>query len=562
MKPLALIILLLSLATLSAKAEDSLYEMGQKALRDHQWATAAALFESAEKQRQRTDGALYWRAYALGQMGRKREAGGVARQVLRRFPDSPWADDANALLAELGQQNESNDQEQLTVFALSRLIEKDPDRAMPLIEKMLNNDPSPESRRHLLFLLAASESEQGNRLVLDIAVSSSDPELQIQAIHLIGAGSGEQALPRLMEIYRASSSEQVRRAVIDAHLMVDDPGRLEELISQEPNPDLQRHAIVALGAMAATGPLRSIYQNLTGARERAAVLEALAISGDVSQLAGIIESETDPQLRVAAIRSLGLADDNDGEQLLARLAETATSQQELMAILEAVIIMDGNADTVLAVARRSTSAMVSRQAIQTLAILDQGEAVMDLYQELKGQSAEVDAAVLEALMILDEGTEIAVDIARNSDDPRTVAMALQTLGIMDASEQIGALYGEFKTPELKRMALQQLLVADDGDGLLKILQSETDPQIRIEAIHTLVVLDLNADQELLRIYQSGTEAEKSAIIETWMIQESEAAIIKALDVETDPLFKRRLVEALIVMDSQAADEYLFDWLEK
>ncbi|MFK7954988.1 MAG: HEAT repeat domain-containing protein [Lysobacterales bacterium] len=562
MKSIYAITFLLLAITRPVNALDSLYELGQQALRDKQWSTAVDLFESAQDQRERVDGSLYWRAYALSQMGRTREATGVARQMIRRFPDSTWADDAQALLDELGESVGHSDHEQLTLFALSRLIERDIDRALPLIEKMLADNPSPETRRHLLFILASSETERGSQLVMDIAVSSSEPELQIQAIHLLGAGSGESALPKLAQIYRASRSDMVRRAVIDAHVAADEPGQLISLIKGESNPDLQRHAIVSLGAMGQTDALKTIYGNLSGTRERAAVLEALAISGDVSQLAGIIESETDPQLRVTSIRSLGIADDRDSAELLAKLAETASSDEEMRAILEAVVIMDGGADIVLAVARRNTSAEISRQAIQTLAILDEGDAVVALYEELKGQSPEVDRAMLEAVMIMDSGSEIAADIASTSADDTTVAMALQTLGVMDQSHRIAELYPTLRSPELKRVAQQYMLVGEQPDGLLNILSTENDPGLRAEAIRSLAVLDIEADEELLGIYRSGNHEEKQAVIETWMIQESEEVVIQALETETDAQFKRRLLEILVVMDSEAADEYLFQWMER
>ncbi len=562
MKSLYAMTFLLLAVTHAVSAQDSVYELGQQALRDKQWNKAIELFESAQENRERIDGSLYWRAYALQQMGRSRQATGVAKQMIRRFPDSPWADDAQALLDELEERTGDADHEQLTIYALSRLVERDIDRALPIIEKKLADNPSQETRRHLLFILASSDTERGSQLVMDIAVSSTEPELQIQAIHLLGAGSGDSVLPKLAQIYRSSSSVRVRQAVIDAHVAADEPGQLIHLIKNEPEPSLQRHGIVSLGAMGQTQTLKSIYGELSGTRERAAVLEALAISGDVSQLAGIIESESDPQLRVTAIRSLGIADDRDSVNLLARLAETASSTEEMRAILEAVVIMDAGADIVLTIARRNTSAEISRQAIQTLAILDEGDAVVDLYKALKGQSPEIDRAMLEAVMILDSGSEIAADIASTSGEDSTVAIALQTLGVMGKSDRIAEIYPTLRSPELKRIAQQYMLVGEDPEGLLGILRIEDDPGLRAEAIRSLAVLDVEADEELLRIYREGNREEKHAVIETWLVQESEAVVIKALETETDLPFKRRLLEALVVMDSDAADEYLFQWMER
>ncbi len=564
MKTLCTISLLFTLLGLSAQAAADAYERGQEALREKDWSAAVEAFRDAERRRERVDAALYWRAFALHQLGREREAGGVAKQVLRRYPDSPWTDDAEALLDELGQRDPgAGDDAELRLYALQRLIDSNPDRALPLIRDMLAANPDPDTRRQLLFILAASDSAEANELVLRTALDSNEPDLQIQAIHMIGVGSDGAAIPQLTEVYRATSSESVRRAIIDAHLMADEPAALARLIGQEKSADLQRHGIVTLGGMGAVEELKAIYRNLPGTRERAAVLEALAISGDVSELAGIIESETDPELRVTATRSPGTAgDDGDSEGMLAGLAATATSPEELIAILEAVTIMDSGAETVLAVARRSTSPEVSRRAIQTLAILDESEAVMDLYRELRGQSPEVDRAMLEALMLLDDGEEIAVDIIRSNSNPEIVRMAIQTLGMLDAGELLTNLYPNLSTPEQKRIALQHMMAGDNEEGLRGILETENDPQLRAEAIRAMAVMDVSADDELLRIYRSGTPEEKLVVVETWMIQESDDAVVSALEEETDPTFKRRLIEALVVMDSEKADEYLFEWLER
>ncbi|MEM1089790.1 MAG: HEAT repeat domain-containing protein [Pseudomonadota bacterium] len=564
MKILCTLSLLLGLVSWSTQASAQAYERGQEALREKDWSAAVEAFRDAERRRERVDAALYWRAYALRQLGREREAGGVAKQVVRRYPDSPWTDDAAALLDELGQGEPDVGQDaELRLFALQRLIDGNPDRALPLIRDMLAGNPDPDTRRQLLFILAASDSAEANELVLRTALDSDEPDLQIQAIHMLGAGSDGAAIPQLTELYRASTSESVRRAIIDAHLMADEPEALARLIGQEKSADLQRHGIVTLGGMGAVEELKGIYRNLPGTRERGAVLEALAISGDVSELAGIIESETDPELRVTAIRSLGMAgDDGSSDEMLARLAATATSPEELVAILEAVTIMDSGAETVLAVARRSTSPEVSRRAIQTLAILDESEAVMDLYRELRGQSPEVDRAMLEALMLLDDGAEIAVDMIRSNSNPEIVMMAIQTLGMLDEGERLTNLYPSLATPELKRTALQHMMAGDNEEGVRGILKTETDPQLRAEAIRAMAVMDVSADEDLLRIYRNGTPEEKSVVVETWMIQESDEAVVMALEEETDPTFKRRLIEALVVMDSEEADEYLFEWLER
>ncbi|MEM9530950.1 MAG: HEAT repeat domain-containing protein [Pseudomonadota bacterium] len=540
-------------------AEPDAYQEGQQALRDRDFAAAVNHFRKAEEDGNRVDAALYWRAHALTRSGRQREAQGVARQLLRRFPESRWSDDAEALLAELSDPEKSLGDDDLEVYAILRLAESYPERAIPVILKRLEQGTSPENERHLLFVLATIDDERAAREVLRIAGSGGDPELQIQAIHMIGAG-GADNLDSLAGLYKQGSDPRVRRAIIDAHLAADQPDGLARLIEMEQDPSLQRHAITALGAMGAVDELKQIYARLDRPESRRAVLEGLAISGDVSELAGVIEHETDPELRMTAIRSLGIA--GDGGALLEELARGASTASEQRAILEALVIQDGSPETVIEVARRANEPEVLRQAIQTLAILDESDSLDALYAELGAQGPEVQFAMLEALVIMDSGEDVAFEIASTSPDEAVVSRALQTLGMLDAGHLLKSLYGSLKSPRLRHEALQQMALADEEEAVLEVLRTESNPELRIAAIQAAGMLDLSAGEALTTIYATGTPAEKRAVIETLMLQDDDTSLIAALETETDPDLKRRLIEALVAMDSDAADEYLFEWLER
>ena len=51
------------------------------------------------------------------------------------------------------------------------------------------------------------------------------------------------------------------------------------------------------------------------------------------------------------------------------------------------------------------------------------------------------------------------------------------------------------------------------------------------------------------------------LIESMMIMDDAAGLISLLQQENDPALKRQMMEMLTAMDSEAADEYLFEMLE-
>jgi hypothetical protein len=56
--------------------------------------------------------------------------------------------------------------------------------------------------------------------------------------------------------------------------------------------------------------------------------------------------------------------------------------------------------------------------------------------------------------------------------------------------------------------------------------------------------------------------EKTAIIQSMMIMENVEGLISLIKQENGPESKRQMLEVLTVMDTEAAEEYLFELLEK
>ncbi|MEM9302571.1 MAG: tetratricopeptide repeat protein, partial [Pseudomonadota bacterium] len=120
------------LLTASVHAQSDEFRAGQDALAKEQYERAIEAFESARRKHASEEAAaLYWEAYALMQEGRARQAEQRIRRLERDHENSPWLDDAQALLYS-GNGEAASDEaldEELRLYALSALMDRNPERA-------------------------------------------------------------------------------------------------------------------------------------------------------------------------------------------------------------------------------------------------------------------------------------------------------------------------------------------------------------------------------------------------------------------------------------------------
>ena len=486
------------------------YDEGQKALREQNWPVAAEQFQQAIKaDKSNADAAMYWRAHALYQAGRKAEAERQIVALERKYPDSRWIKQAQVLQIE----NQSADaiasktagdsglDEDLRIFALAQLMDRDPERAIPLVLKVLRTTNNEEIANDALFVLGMSDEPAAQKAISEVAHDSSNPELQANAIHILGAASTKGSLELLQSLYSDSASFEVKQSIIQAHIVADETGFLVEMLKQEEDAELQREMIHALGIMDATDQLAELYPTLTDMETRRAALEAFSIADDTEMLMQVLATESEPELRKAAIQGLAMEGGSESADYLQSLYANAKSTEEKVDILESLVMMDAAESFALSVVRTETDPELQRHAIQVLGIMDATDELADLYVNLT-----------------DKGSRIAV---------------LESMGI-----------------------------SDDSRGLIKILEVEKDPELREAAIQGLAINGDKASVEYLSsMYAQAPAKEKSAIVHSMLIMDDVDGLIALLKQETDPQMKREMLEVLTMMDSEASDEYLFDLLE-
>jgi hypothetical protein len=363
------------------KAErlEELYDDGREALDEDRFDKAAQKFSQlAELNGPQTDAALYWKAYAENKLAQKESSLATIADLKRRFPQSRWVKDATALEIEVKQSTgqpprpEAESDEELKMLAIQGLMNSDPQRAMPLLEKVLTGPASPKEKSKALFVLAQSGSAQSREILGRIARGESNPDLQRKAVEYLGLFGGQQARQTLAEIYASTNDASVKRAILRAYMIGGDRDHLFAAAKSEKDESLRAEAIRQLGLVHAPDQLHQLYQSETSPEVKKDILQAFFLSGDAKFLGDVAQNEKDPEIRRAAIRNLGLVGSEDARQALQTLYAKETDRENKEAVLNALFIQ-GNAHGLVAIARAEKDPELKKMAVSKLALMNSKE---------------------------------------------------------------------------------------------------------------------------------------------------------------------------------------------
>jgi tetratricopeptide (TPR) repeat protein len=353
---------------------DHNYRRGQAALEKHDYAAAIDAFSQAIKEKSaRTEGALYWLAYAENKAGKRAEALATLGQLQQNYPSSRWLEDANALKMEVEQASgsppspEATGDEDLKLLALNALMNSDPDRALPMLDKLLKSNNSPKVKERALFVLAQSNSPQSRELMANIAKGKFNPDLQAKAIEYLGVFGGRDAAATLTDIYKSSGDPQIKRAILHGFLISGNKDAVLAVARSETNPELRIDAIHQLGIMGASAELMQMYSSDAPFEMRKAVLHALFIGGQSDKILDIARNDKDINMRREAIRQLGPMGKKAGDALPALYAKE--TDHELKKDILNSLFIQGNAAALIEIAKTENDPNLKREAVQKLSIM-------------------------------------------------------------------------------------------------------------------------------------------------------------------------------------------------
>jgi tetratricopeptide (TPR) repeat protein len=360
----------------SADEENRYYERGQRDLERNRWNEAADNFsEAVSRGGARADGALYWKAYALNKLGRRDDALAAIAELRKSHPSSRWLDDARALEIEIKQAGgkpvnpESADDEELKLMALNSFMNTEPDRALPLLEKLLHSSQSPKIKERALFVLTQSDSSKARLLVVQMAKGGSNPDLQMKAVHYLGVMG---ARKELGEVYAATNDLEVKRAVLHGLMVAGAKDELLAAAKGEKSTELRQQAIHWLGTMGAEPELWQIYQVEPSAEVRQTIIHALFIGGKTDHLVEVARTAKEPELRQQAIHWLGVSDSHRTGDALASIYGSESNNEVKKQIVHALFIQ-GNGKALVEIARKETNMDLKKQIVHDLSLMKSKE---------------------------------------------------------------------------------------------------------------------------------------------------------------------------------------------
>ena len=368
-----------------------LYDDGRESLDDDRYDKAEAKFdELAQMNGPQTDAALYWKAYAENRLGKRDSALASIAELKRRFPQSRWQRDASALEIEVKQSTgqaprpEAQQDDELRMLAIQGLMNSDPERAMPLLGKVLNNPAaSPKEKSRALFVLAQSGSSQARDILTQVAKGQSNPDLQSKAIQYLGMFGGAQSRKTLAEVYASSQDASIKRTILRSYMIAGDKDHLFEAAKNEKDDALKREAIRQLGLVHGQSELQQLYRTDNSAAVRRELLQAFFLAGDAPKLLEVAQTDKDPELRRTAIRNLGLIHSEESAKALQGIYAKETDRGVKEEVLNA-FFLQGNAAAIVAIARNEKDPQLKKTAVSKLSIMHSKEAtdyLMELLQK-------------------------------------------------------------------------------------------------------------------------------------------------------------------------------------
>jgi HEAT repeat protein len=265
--------------------------------------------------------------------------------------------------------------EELALAALEGLMSQSPERALPILKRVLAGSQSKTVKQRALFVLSQIESTEANEILLQTA-RSTDPDMRNEAIRNIGIGGDPKSLDALLPIYAAGDKE-VRKKVLEALMIAERKEAVYQIALTAKTEDDAAEAIRMLGVMGATEELRKLGDKPNSAK---GLIDAYAISGDLASLRKIAEGNSELSVRVQAVRQIGIV---DGDASRAALREIYT---------------------------RSTDASIKDAALQGMLIADDDKGVLALYQAAK--TPDEKRTLLRTLMTMDGDVALqAIDSA-------------------------------------------------------------------------------------------------------------------------------------------------------
>lgn len=258
--------------------------------------------------------------------------------------------------------------ESLAIAALEGLMAQPPERALPVLKKVMASSQTTIVKRRALFVLSQIDSQEARDILLQAARTNGD--LRGEAVRSIGISGDTKSLDALSEIYKVGD-ENTKRDILQAWMIAGRKQAVYDAAVNAKTEDEASEAIRMLGVMGANDELRKLSDKPKPSR---GLLEALAIAGDLPGLRKIVDSTAEREVRIDAIRRIGIIDGQESRDALRDIYTKSTDAEFRDAALQGMMI-SGDEKGVLALYRAAKTTDEKRSLLRTLSVMDSDAAI-------------------------------------------------------------------------------------------------------------------------------------------------------------------------------------------
>ena len=133
--------------------------------------------------------------------------------------------------------------------------------------------------------------------------------------------------------------------------------------------------------MGGTAELSQMYGTATSADEKKDILQALFVGGAVEPVAAAARGEKDKEVRLVAVRNLGLMGRNS-QDVLVELYRIETDQEVKKEVLNA-FFLQGNATRLVGIAKVEKDPLLKKEAVHWLSLMNSKESRAYMLELLK-----------------------------------------------------------------------------------------------------------------------------------------------------------------------------------
>lgn len=297
--------------------------------------------------------------------------------------------------------------------------------------------------------------------------------------------------------------------------------------------------------------------------------DAKALEVEIRQSAGqrvAPEAVDGDELKLIAVNALMHTDSERAVPILEKII--ANPQQPPKVKEKALFVLSQSnspraTELIARIARDGSNPDLQARAIKNLGILG-GESSRKLLADIYASSTDVKIkkSIIKSYLISQDRTRL-LTLAKTETNQDLRMDAVQQLGILGAKNELAELYQTEPSTEIRKKIIQSMFIGGNAEKLAEIARGEKVLELRVAAIKNLGLLGGSSTGPMLvGFYEDQNPEIRRAVIQGLFLQGNSKALVALARKEKDPTLKKKLVSQLAIMGGKDAQDYMMELLNE